>query len=140
MGTMRRFGAVTITSGTAVSDAYDCGEFEALVGIQVPATWTTADITLLASIPDGTTQAYTYGGPGGATEYRDGLTYADVWDTSPLVDVEFTMTVGATGSKFLAIPVTLLQGAQFFKIRSGTSGTPVNQAADRTLRVVTVAL
>jgi len=131
---IRRFGAVTISSGTSLSDGYDLGQGELLVGLILPPM-TSAAITLAGGIVDGRTQPVTFGGPGNVTEYRDGLTYVPVYDQATGAEWTFPAT---TGGIYVAINQNSLVGLGFIKVRSGTNAAPVVQAADRAIIVVTM--
>lgn len=110
---VRNQSSVTITNGTSLSDAIDLGA-ATLFGIQLPAAWTTANLTFQGS--------------------TDGVTYANLFDSN---GTEITATVAASQFVVMATPPQWI-GLRYLKIRSGTSGTAVNQAADRTLQIVSV--
>lgn len=97
---------VPILNGGSLSAAIDVGQLRA-ARVQIPALWTTANLTFQTSI--------------------DGVTYADLYDGS----LEYTITAAA--SREILLPIADFLGIRYLKIRSGTSGTPVNQVADRTL-------
>lgn len=128
----RQVHDAVIANGASQSSIVDCGSEYTLVGIQVPAAWTAADISLLGAVHTGKTTPTTYGeSPQDALEAE--LTFFQVND----LDSEFTITsIPTTGGTLIAIPDGLLEGIQFLKIRSGTAAAPVNQAAARTLRCV----
>lgn len=96
----------TILSGASLSDAIDLSGRN-LTGILLPATWTTADLTFSVSL--------------------DGTTYADLHDAAG----EYVAVAAA--SVFIGLNIAALMGFRYLKVRSGTSGTPVNQAADRSI-------
>lgn len=98
-----------IANGASLSSVIDLGAGK-LVAIQMPAAWTAAALTFQASI--------------------DGTNYFDVYDTS----TERNYTVAASRMLVLQLPDWV--GIKYLKIRSGTSGTPVNQGADRTLTLL----
>lgn len=103
--------AVAIANGTALSDIVDLKGYS-LVGIQMPAAWTAADLTFQAS--------------------ADGTTFENLHvDTS---DTEYT--VQAAASRYIAIPLATTISVRFLKVRSGTPAVPVNQGADRVLRLI----
>lgn len=135
MQPIRRYGFCTITSGQSLSDAYDLGEKDTIVGIILP-TLTAASITLAGGLVDGNTQPLSYGGPGGANEYRDSLTYVPVFDQT--TGAEWSIA-SSTGGIYVAIDQTKLAGLGFIKVRSGTSAAPVVQGSDRVITIVTVA-
>jgi len=108
---------VVIASGEALSGvvglrgAYSpLGRYQ-LVGLQFPSSWTTADVTFSVS--------------------ADGSTFVPLyWNGNEY-------TVGAAASTAVSIEPSALAGWPFVKVRSGTSGTPVNQAAERSIEVLT---
>src|SRR5262245_40660760 len=94
-----------ITSGQAVSSAVAMGG-TSLAGVQTPAAWDAANITIQVS--------------------ADGVTWGDLW--SPSAEVVLTMAAARMNA---ASPYRM----PFMRFRSGTSGTPVNQTANRDLLV-----
>jgi hypothetical protein len=131
---MRRVGEVTIANGASLSDAYDVGENETLTGLYIP-TFTSAVITLAVAFPGTMTKAYTYGGPDGSTEFRDGLTYVPLAVSNGVTSAEWT-TGATTGGLYLAIDGTQLAGAQYIRVRSGTNAAPVVQGGARQIGVI----
>jgi hypothetical protein len=105
---------VTITNGQSLSPAVDVGG-TTLVAVQMPASWTTANLTLQASV--------------------DGTNFFNIFSSA---GVEYTLTAAA--STFIVLDPTDMAGVRYLKIRSGTSSTPVNQGADRVLTLVTRGL
>lgn len=103
--------SVTIANGASLSGSIDLTGYT-LVGIDTPAAWTAADITLAAAV-------------------ADGGTYDPVHENS---DTEFTLQAGA--SRFIVLPTSLTAPLRFIKIRSGTAGVPVLQGAARTLILI----
>ena len=104
-----------IAINTAVSGAVVLPPAEYLCGIQMPAAWTTADITFQASY--------------------DGTTYYDLYDQDGN-----EITISAAASRFIILNPDNFWGFHWLKVRSGTMGTPVNQAAARTVVLLTRAL
>jgi hypothetical protein len=51
--------------------------------------------------------------------------------------VEYTVTVGGA-ARSIKVPFDDLLGVRYLKVRSGTSGVPVNQTADRAITLVAV--
>jgi hypothetical protein len=100
---------VTIANGASLSDAVDLGGRK-LVAIVMPSSWTAASLTFQAS--------------------PDGVTYDDLYDSAT------ERSVTAAASRYLAFNIADWVSVRFLKIRSGTAGTPVNQAAARTLTLV----
>lgn len=82
------------------------------VALQMPAAWTAADITFRVS--------------------QDDVTYFDVYNDD---GVELAVKVGVGRHIVLGLPD--FPGIRFMKLRSGTSGTPVNQAAARQINIIT---
>lgn len=128
----RQVHDAVIANGASQSSIVDCGSEYTLVGIQVPSTWTAADITLLGAAHTGFTAATTWGqSPQDVLEGQ--LTFAPVFTAT----AEYVLTaIPTSGGSLIAIPDGVLEGVQFLKIRSGTSSAPVNQGAARTLRCV----
>lgn len=102
----------TIASGASLTTAIDLTT-KRLAGIIIPASWTTADLTLQAS--------------------ADGTNWFNVYDA---LGTEYTITAAA--SRAIIVPLTDMIGFRYLKIRSGTSGTPVNQTDARTLTLICV--
>lgn len=100
----------TIANGQSLSGAVNLGN-RVVVGLLMPATWTAADLTFQASI--------------------DGTTYADMYDIGGN-----EVTAVADASQYIAISPSLWAGALFLKVRSGTTGTPVNQGGARDIVLV----
>lgn len=99
-----------IASGVALSGELDLNGFRH-ISIQMPSAWTTANLTFQVA------------------EKKGGI-YQDVYDSS---GNEFVVT--AAVSRAIS-DITELAPFRFIKIRSGTTGTPVNQAAKRTLQLI----
>lgn len=100
----------TITAGGSLSNAVDLGgdrpgELHSLISLQMPATaWTAAALTFQGSM--------------------DGATYADVYKSD---GNELSVSVGA--SRFVLLSPSQFAGLRYVKVRSGTSASPVAQAA-----------
>lgn len=102
----------TISNGTSLSAAINFGTAR-LARIVMPAAWTAASLTFQTSY--------------------DCTNYADLYDAT---GTEYT--VSASTSREILVPYADFIGVTCMKIRSGTSGTPVSQGADRTLNLVLV--
>lgn len=102
----------TIAAASSLSPAIDLTT-KRLAGIIIPASWTTANLTLQAS--------------------ADGTNWFNVYDA---LGTEYTITAAA--SLAIIVPLTDMIGFRYLKIRSGTSGTPVNQTDARTLTLICV--
>lgn len=101
---------VTISSGQSLSAEVDLAGYS-VVGVLMPSAWTAANLTFQGSL-DGTTFGNLIEKAGTELEVIAAASYL----------------VPLTGSAFAP--------ARFLKIRSGTSGTPVNQGANRTIQLV----
>jgi hypothetical protein len=99
----------TIENGGSLSGAVDLGGRK-LVAIDMPASWTAASLTFQAS--------------------PDGATYDNMYDGA----TERSLTVAASYYSMLNIGDWI--GVRYMKVRSGTSGTPVNQGGARTITLV----
>lgn len=110
---------VTIENGASMSDAVRLNKMDSvklgglrLFGIVIPSAWTAANLTFQTSY--------------------DGVTYQNLYDKD---GSEETVTVTDTDTSIWLNPATFA-AVPFLKIRSGTSGTPVNQAAARDILLV----
>lgn len=103
----------TIAISTSLSAVVDLEGYHYLA-IQMPAEWTTADLTFQASS-------------------TSGGTFADVYD-----DAGLEISAKAAASRVIGIDLAVVKLAalRYLKIRSGTTATPVNQAAERTLTLI----
>ncbi|MGA8094773.1 MAG: hypothetical protein WBV35_07230 [Steroidobacteraceae bacterium] len=105
-----------IAEGAALSAQVDIGGYT-LIGVFVPANWTTAALTFQGS-PD------------------DGTTWGEVYDITG-VPIEITSLTGGSVGYFVALDPTRFRGLRSLKIRSGTVGAPVVQTAGVTLTLLT---
>lgn len=96
----------TISSGQSLSAGVNLGG-RIPVGVFMPASWTAAGLTFQGS--------------------PDGATWYDIHDTAAEV------SVAAAAAIYVAFDPVKFYGINHMKVRSGTSGTPVNQGADRSL-------
>jgi hypothetical protein len=103
----------TIANGTSLSPAIAIGA-KGFCGIVMPAAWTAAPITFQVS--------------------SDGTTWNELFDMAgnPVMVASASAAAGQTAM----VDRDLLRGAVLFKLRSGTVGSPVNQAADRVLGIL----
>lgn len=109
----RQSGTVTIANGQSLSGALDLGG-ATLAGIVMPSGWTAAALTFQVS--------------------ADGVTYQDL-----VVFDEYTIASSlVAASKTIGIPAGDFAAWRYVKVRSGTSGTPVNQGGSRVLTLVSV--
>ena len=110
------FIPVTIQSGQSVSNSgyTDIGE---IAGVAVPGNWTAAKISWQASVDNGNEFVFSVVKDNTGAE----ISYGNGTDTSAL---------------YMTFSTLNLPGVVWFKIQSGTSTTPVTQAALRTVYVV----
>lgn len=114
MGGKLKKQEVSIASGASLATEIDL-RLHRLVAIQMPADWTTANLTFSArEDTDGTVQSVV---DSGGTEVS--ITAA--------ADVYIVM---------LDADRIAVDGLAYTTIRSGTAATPVNQTADRTLWLI----
>jgi hypothetical protein len=100
-----------IAAGQSMTDGLNLGGLR-LFGLTVPANWTAANVTFQMSA-DG------------------GNTWTNMYDAS---GSELTAVAGA--SRFIAMDPANFASAQWVKIRSGSSASPVNQAQSVALGLV----
>jgi len=103
---------ITIAASGNLSAAFRLPNGHELAAIIMPAVWTAAGITFKAGFTSSAT--------------------ADVFDSA---GNEVALTVVA--AHYVPIAPATLNGALFLKIRSGTAASPVAQAAERTLTLIT---
>ena len=103
--------AATILNGAALSSAVPLGE-KTIVGLVMPAAWTAAAVTFQVAVDDTTWN-----------ELQDGAGNA----------VSFTVAA----SQFIQIDPAKWRGVTAVKVRSGTSGAPVNQGQQSVVQLVT---
>src|SRR6266571_1443782 len=105
--------SVTIANGVALSNIVDVGTIE-FIGFFMPAAWTAANLTFRVS--------------------QDGVTFFDLFDSAGV-----EVSVAASASKGIGVigtPLQALSPWRYIIVRSGTTGTPVNQAGARTILIV----
>lgn len=99
---------VLIANGTSLSAGIPLGA-KTLVGLGMSAAWTAAALTFQVSQDGGTT-------------------WLELVDTTGAA-ISFTVAAGTA----MAVTPASWRSINMIKVRSGTSGAPVNQGADRTL-------
>jgi hypothetical protein len=105
----------TIANGAALSGAVDLGSSR-LHRIVMPAGWTSAALTFQGSY--------------------DGTNFNDLYDGAA---GEYSISSSIAGaSRSIVVDPKIFYGVRHLKVRSGTSGTPANQGAERALTLVTV--
>lgn len=112
MSLLPKISTATIANGAALSGAVFLGE-GVLCALQMPAAWDAAGITFQVSDDNGTTWK----------ELMD--------DTGAAISI----TTPAAGNR-LSLAAGLFASAPLIKVRSGTSGSPVNQSAARTITLI----
>ncbi|MBI5942873.1 MAG: hypothetical protein HY864_00775 [Chloroflexi bacterium] len=108
------YRTVTIANGASLSAELLDIDGASIVGLIMPAAWTAANLTLQMS--------------------HDDSTYNNVYD-----EMGTEKTIVASASRYILLNPADFLGANSLKLRSGTSGTPVNQGADRSIIVVLYA-
>lgn len=103
----------TIANGASLSGTVDLGT-NRLFAIVMPASWTTANLTFQVS--------------------ADGTNFFDLYDDA---GTEVAFTAAASRVIQNSNPGRWL-GFRYLKVRSGTSGTPVNQGGARSLTIIGV--
>lgn len=107
---------VPIAAGvTGLSGQINIGG-KTLVGIAFPVAWVTASLSFQASA-DG------------------GVTFGELLDEAAAAKVIASVTGGA--NTVVAVDPTKWRGITCIKVRSGTSGAPVNQTGNPTLQLLT---
>lgn len=114
---MTSYHSVTIADGESLSGEADLNE-QMLVGIEIPASWTTADITFQVANED-------------SVDAGSG-TFYDLYDS-----LGNEVTVDAASSRGITLVPADFAGFRYIKVRSGTTGGAVNQSGDITLRLIT---
>lgn len=109
-GSPLEYITLTIASGAALTE--ELNTLGAVpVAIKTPGTWTAANLTFLGC------------------EVTGG-TYCDVYD-----DAGTEYNVAANTARWIILNPAAFASFQFIKIRSGTTGTPVNQGGARSVIV-----
>jgi hypothetical protein len=106
------FAKATIANGTSLSPAVGIQD-KRIAAIITPAAWTAANLTFQGS--------------------HDGTLFNDIFD-----EAGAELSVTATAAKYIGIDASAMElsGMAFIKVRSGTTGTPVNQGAARDIILV----
>lgn len=103
----------TIANGASLSGAVALGGFVP-VGIVYPAAWTAAAISFEGS-------------------YDNGTTYVEVCNSDGTEYTIASANVQTADSRYVPLTYASFLGLTHLKVRSGVSGTPVNQLAARTI-------
>jgi hypothetical protein len=102
-----------IANGASLSAAVEIGKTW-VTGLILPAAWTAASLTFQGSV--------------------DGTNFYNLYDTDGT-----EVTSQAAVDRFVRLDSADWSKFSHIKIRSGTSGTPVNQGAARTIKITTRA-
>lgn len=103
----------TIPNGGSLTPAIKLGD-RTLVGISMPASWTTANLSFQVSV--------------------DGTNFQELNSSSAAIGVT------ASAGIYIQLDPSIFIGVNIIKVRSGTSGSAVAQGADRVLTLVTRAM
>jgi hypothetical protein len=109
MSAINRVLTANIPNGQSLSQAVYVGA-AVPTGIQMPAAWDAANITFQGS--------------------ADGVTFYDVYDITGAEAV-----VVAAAARYIPLGALDFNGMIYFKVRSGTTGAPVNQTAARAISI-----
>lgn len=101
----------TILNGASLSDELNLNGLM-IEAIDMPAAWTAAGLSFVAS-------------------EVSGGTFLPLFDVA---GVEITATVAA--SRRHVLPISLIRGHYFLKLRSGTSAVPAAQGGDRSITLL----
>jgi hypothetical protein len=105
--------SVTIANGAALSGAVNLSD-KVLTAIIVPATWTAASLTFQAS--------------------EDGVTWYDMFDSAG--NEETILSANVVAGRRMYVDPSDFASVDYIKVRSGSTGTPVNQGAARVVTLV----
>lgn len=104
----------SIANGQSLTSEIDLGAGRVLCALDMPADWDAANLTFQAS-------------------YNTGGTFDNVYD-----QFGTEKTVIAAEDRFIPLDdPAFWMGVRYLKVRSGTSGTAVNQTAARTIQLIT---
>jgi hypothetical protein len=112
MAYVKTVGQVTIPNGTSLSGAVNLGA-KTLCAITVPISWSATPSLSFQVSEDG------------------GVTWGNLYDSTGT-----EVTVTAAAGQRISISSGVFASVDLLKVRSGTSGTPVTQLADRVLTIV----
>jgi hypothetical protein len=102
---------VTIANGQHLSSIANIGRAN-VIGIIMPASWAAASLTFRVSI--------------------DGVTFHNLYDQAG----NETAIPAAAAHHAGGLDALSFGSFNYIRVRSGTSGTPVNQAEDRVIRLI----
>ena len=111
----QRISVSLSTAASGLSDAIRLGG-NTLSAIQLSTAWTSAGLTFQAALTSASTFMNVYNSTGGEIAYTVDANRLVSFDPAPWLSIEH------------------------IKVRSGTSGSPVAQAAERTIYLITQAL
>ncbi len=109
MPAINRFRNAKFAPGTSLSAPIYLGA-GTISGFQMPPAWDAANLTFQLS--------------------DDNVTYQNAYDSGGV-----EIVVNAVAGRFIPVDPSAFNGFLYVKLRSGTSGAPVNQTAARTVQV-----
>jgi len=115
-GSLSVMPTLSIANGASLSPGVDLATNH-LTAIQIPAAWTAAALTFQGS--------------------WDGNTYGNVYDGVTGAELTIASAIVLANAMIVLDPVKF-RGLRFIKVRSGTQAAPVNQAAQRDLKLTVV--
>jgi hypothetical protein len=110
-----RYQTLTIPAAGSVSNAVPVGAGAVIVGLAMPAAWDAANITYQGSV--------------------DGINFQDIYDTATN-GTSNEWSTAAVANRLIMLDTSLSDSLQQIRLRSGTSATPVNQTAARTITLI----
>lgn len=120
---------VVIANGAALSDAVDLWQ-QTVGGIVMPSAWTAASLTFQGHDGQGINEA----GGGAGEPPANSSGWKDIYDAGGT-----ELTVVTAASRFVVLQPDPFRAPRWLRLRSGTTGTPVNQGAARTIGLVLLA-
>lgn len=107
----QEYAEATIASGASVSGTVNIGQ-RMLIGLVMPAAWTTANLTFQHAL-------------------SSSGTFLDAYN-----QFGAEVLIPASASRYITLRPQDFAGWQSLRIRSGTSATPVNQGAARVIGLI----
>lgn len=100
---------VTIANGQSTSTAVELSQGY-ISGIFMPASWTAAPLTLEGSV--------------------DGAAFLPLYDAAGVA-----LRIEAAADRMIVLPADATQGLRYVRLRSGTLAAPINQGAERAIKL-----
>ena len=114
MAAERYKSTATIANGTSLSNAMQI--FGSITRIEIPAAWTAAALTFQVS--------------------SDGVTFIDLYDEFNTEVLIASASIPTGTKRAIRLKLADWTNLLWLKLRSGTTGSPVNQGAERLIVVV----